>query len=100
MTKKFEAKFDSPTPLSPSFVYVSPSAAYEGMFAVGILYTESSSGSFQSASGIVKNFDFKQNLFRTEDDATAWAMTWLAENFKCSVTLKEVSIEEDQVEGT
>jgi len=90
MTKKFEANFQSPTPLSPSFVYISPSETCEGMFAVGILYPASSSGTFQSASGIVKTFDLKQSLAANEEDAKTWATSWLSEKFKCSAALTEV----------
>jgi hypothetical protein len=92
MTKKFEAHFTSQKSISPSFVYVSPSDAYNGMFAVGILYISSSSGSWDSSTGIVKNFDFKQNLLKSEEEAILWAKNWLANTFNCSVTLNEVII--------
>ena len=94
MTKKFEAQFTSASPISPSFVYVSPSEGYEGMFAVGILYAASSAGTFQSASGIVKTFDLKQHLVGTEDEAKTWAANWLSDKFKCPTSLTEVSTDE------
>lgn len=95
MAKKFEAQFTSASTLSPSFVYVSPSEGYEGMFAVGILYATSSTGTFQSASGIVKTFDLKQHLVHTEEEAKTWAADWLFEKFKYPASLTEVSAEEN-----
>lgn len=92
MTKKFEANFNSQKSISPSFVYVSPSDAYNGMFAVGILYISSSSGGRDSSTDIVKNFDFKQNLLKSEKEAILWAKNWLEDTFKSSVTLDESSI--------
>lgn len=93
MAKKFAAQFNSETPISPSFVYVSASEGYEGMFAVGILYVASSTATFQSASGIVKTFDLKQHMVRTEQEAKTWAANWLSEKFKCTTSLIEVSSE-------
>lgn len=92
MTKKFEAHFNSQKPISPSFVYVSPSDTYNEMFAVGILYISSSSGGRDSSTDIVKNFDFKQNLLKSEEEAVLWAKKWLADKFNCCVTLVESTI--------
>lgn len=91
MAKKFATQFTSATPISPSFVYVLPSEGYEGMFAVGTLYVASSSATLQSASGIVKTFDLKQHMVRTEEEVKTWAANWLSEKFKCPTSLTEVS---------
>jgi len=91
MTKKFEARFASATLIPPSCVYVSPSDFYLGKFSVGILYAASSSGTFQSASGISKVFDLKQNLVDSEEVAKIWATEWLSNKFECEASLTEVS---------
>jgi hypothetical protein len=93
MTKKFEASFPSATSLSPSFVYISPSDDYSNKFCVGILYPISSIGNFDSAAGIIKNFDFKQNLTASEKDALDWATRWLNQNFgRTDCTVNEVNL--------
>ena len=92
MAKKFEVSFFPSTTLSPSVVYVSSSDGYPNHFLVGILYQASSTGTFNSADGIVRNFDFNQNLFGSEQEAINWAKTWLAEKSGCTVSLKEATI--------
>ena len=90
MTRKFEVQFSSHTDLAPSFVYVSPSPAYSGHFAVGILHVTSKSGDFQSSSSIARTLDFEQNLCKTEADAIKWANNWLSTKSSGNVTLNEV----------
>jgi hypothetical protein len=93
MTRKFEASFSSTTKnLSPSFVFISPSEGYPNNFSVGILHQASSAGTFNSATGIIKNFDFKQNLTSSEQEALDWATTWLIQKYGCPVSLNEVTV--------
>lgn len=90
MTRKFEVTFSSQTHLSPSTVYVSPSEGYQGKFSVGILHPTKRSGVFQSASGIAKTYDLKQNLLDSEDEATSWATNWLSNESGTNASLTEV----------
>ncbi|MDX8128468.1 hypothetical protein QLH52_14335 [Methylomonas sp. OY6] len=92
MTRKFEVYFSSATSLSPSIVYISPSEGYTEHFSVGILYQVNLTGTFDSASGIIKNFDFKQNLTSSEQEALDWATTWLTQKSGCIVSLNEVTV--------
>jgi len=92
MTRKFEASFSSTTSLSSSIVYISPSEGYPNHFSVGILYPVSSTGTFDSDAGIIKNFDFKQNLTDSEQNALEWATNWLAQKSGCRVSLNEVTV--------
>lgn len=92
MTRKFEVSFSSATFLSPSIVYISPSQSHPNHFSVGILHQVSSTGTFDSATGIIKNFDFKQNLTGTEQDALDWATTWLSQKSGFTVALNEVTV--------
>lgn len=69
VTRKFEVKFSAHTDLAPSFVYVFPSQAYRGHFAVAILYRTSMSGGFKSLIGIARTFGFEQNLCKKEFEA-------------------------------
>jgi hypothetical protein len=92
MTRKFEASFSSTTLLSPSIVYISPSEGYPNHFSVGILHQVSSPSTFNSAAGIIKNFDFKQNLTSSEQAALDWATNWLAQKSGCTVSLNEVTV--------
>lgn len=92
MTRKFEASFSSATSLSPCIVYISPSEGYPNHFSVGILHQVSSTGTFDSAAGIIRNFDFKQNLTSSEEEAINWANTWLAQKSDCTVSLNEVTV--------
>ena len=89
MTKKFEVSFSSMTTLSPSIIYISPN---ENRFLVGILHQVSSVGTLDSAAGITKNFDLKQNLTTTEQEALNWATDWLVQKAGCTISLKEVAI--------
>lgn len=91
MTRKFDVTFSAPTKLSPSYVYVSPSDAYPGKFAVGVLHPISSAGSFQSSAGITRTFDLRQNLVNSEADAITWASQWLHQQSGCSASLNEVT---------
>jgi len=91
VTRKFEVQFSSHTDLAPSFVYVSPSPAYQGHFAAGILYVTSKSGNFQSPAGIARTFGFEQNLCKTEAEAIQWANDWLSNKSGGSATLNEVT---------
>jgi len=92
MTKKFEVTFSAATSLSPSIVYISPSEGYQGHFSVGILHQIGTSGTFQSAAGIAKTFDLKQNLTSSEEDALNWATDWLTQKSGCGASLSEVTL--------
>ena len=91
MTRKFEVQFPSHTDLAPSFVYVSPSPASQGQFAVGVLYVSNRFGNFQSPAGIARSFGFEQSLCKTEADAIQWAKGWLSNKSGSDVTLNEVT---------
>lgn len=90
MNKKYEVHFFYQTDLDPSVVYVSPSPAYQGYFAVSILYV-SKKGDSQLTSCIGKTFSLEQNLFKQEEDALKWAKQWLSDKSGSSVTLSEIS---------
>lgn len=92
MTRKFEVSFSSSTTLSPSIVYISPSEGYPKHFSVGILHQVSSTGTFNSVDGIIRNFDFAQNLTENEQEALDWANNWLTKKSNCDVSLKEVTV--------
>jgi hypothetical protein len=91
VTRKFEVQFLSQTGLAPSFVYVSPSPAYPGYFAAGILYVSSKSGNFQSPTGIARTFSLEQNLLKTQAEAIQGATDWLSDESRGGVTLNEVN---------
>lgn len=94
MTKKFKVSFSSMTTLSPSIVYISPN---EDHFLVGILHQVSSVGTFDSVAGIIKNFDFKQNVTTSEQEALNWATDWLAQKAGCTISLNKVAIESPSI---
>ena len=92
MTRRFEAYFSSTTNLSPCFVYISPCETDSNEFSVGILYQASSAGTFESDTGILKNFDFKQETTKSEKDALNWATSWLTQKSGCTASLNEVTV--------
>jgi len=92
MVRKYGVTFSSPTQLSQSVVFVSPSATYPGKFSVAVLYPTSTSGSFQSTEGILRSFDLCQELLVSDEKALAWASEWLNEKLGYTSTLYEVVI--------
>lgn len=93
MAQKYDVTFSSPTKLSPSYVYVSPSEAYPGRFSAGILYPISVFGEFQSPAGLTKVFDLEQHLVGSEEQALQWARQWLSERSATNASLVKVIAE-------
>lgn len=90
MKNKFEVSFEGKTNISPCYVYISPSENYSGHFNVGILYVKSSSNISGSTPGRSHEFDLKQNLVKSEQEAIEWATIWLTEKSQLQATLNHL----------
>ena len=90
MSRKFAVNFSSPTNLSPSVVYVSPSDSYRGKFSVAVLHPIRASGSFDSPEGLCRVFDLHQELLNTEQEALDWAIKWLNSKSGCTASINEI----------
>jgi hypothetical protein len=90
MTRKFEVTFTKATSLKPSMVYVSADARYPGHFNASVLHCAAKSGAWQQGSVRLNEFDLKQNLLPTEQEAIDWAKQWLTIESGADVSLKEL----------
>lgn len=72
-------------------VYITPDSTYVGYISVAVLYAKSSTGSFASGSDVLKSYDLKQTLTKTEEEAIQWASQWLRVTFGTDPNLKEVA---------
>jgi len=89
-TKKFDAKFATPSDIEPSRVFIGASKGYPGYVDVTILYVASNYGSFASEQGKMLDFDVETKLFKTDIEALDWAKKWLTQKSQISVTLHEI----------
>ena len=73
-SKKFAGKINADI----CMLYVSDNNNIAGYLAVSILYKSSKTGNAMNQIG---NYELKNNIFKTETEALAWASDWILTNF-------------------
>lgn len=75
----------------PFRVFITPNSTNAGYMSVALLYAASSTGSFSSDQGLLKNYELKQGLTQSENEAIDLVSTWLKEIFDCIPELTKQS---------